>query len=121
MVCSKTLCFPHVSLPRPEIQFKILAKEKENEESSYIDNPYLPGGKRENFNLYTGIKKTNTQNRTNNNGTHNTKSKGAGQQNYKQGRNQWEPYPNDQETNNQEEDSYQGRNGGEGLGTQYRD
>ncbi|PLW47081.1 hypothetical protein PCASD_03907 [Puccinia coronata f. sp. avenae] len=76
---------------------------------------------RENFNLYTGIKNTNTQNRTNNNGTHDTKSKGAGQQSYKQGRNQWEPYPNDQETNNQEEDSYQGRNGGEGLGTQYRD
>ncbi|PLW47994.1 hypothetical protein PCANC_09375 [Puccinia coronata f. sp. avenae] len=67
MVCSKTLCFPNVSLPRPEIQFETSAEAKQNKESSYIDNPYLPGGKKENFNPYTGAEKTNTQNKNNNN------------------------------------------------------
>ncbi|PLW41205.1 hypothetical protein PCASD_10148 [Puccinia coronata f. sp. avenae] len=67
MVRSKTLCFPNVSLPRPEIQFETSAEAKQNKESSYIDNPYLPGGKKENFNSYTGAEKTNTQNKNNNN------------------------------------------------------
>jgi hypothetical protein len=101
MVCSKTLCFPDVLLPCPEIQFETSAEAKQNNKSSYIDYPYLPGGKKENFNTYTGVEKTNTQNKNNNNNrTNKNKPRGTGQQNNKQGQNQWEPYSTNQENNN---------------------
>ncbi|PLW30627.1 hypothetical protein PCASD_17763 [Puccinia coronata f. sp. avenae] len=82
-----------------------LARNKEN---GYINNLYLPGGTKENFNPHTGLEKTNFQAPKSNS---EPKARGAAFQGRQQ-RGRWEPYQ-------QEDDQGQGRDNGEG--SQYRD
>ncbi|KAI7945694.1 hypothetical protein MJO29_012082 [Puccinia striiformis f. sp. tritici] len=53
-----TTIFPDVSKYREDIALKTLAEARQNEEIGFIDNPYIPGGRKDNFNPHTGIEKT---------------------------------------------------------------
>jgi hypothetical protein len=99
---SDTLIFGDVSRDRPEIAMETSAKAKRYEETSYIDNPYLPGGKRENYNPYTGLEKTSAGAGK---AAQESKARGANFQGI-QGKGRWEPY---NAGGQREEDSYCGR------------
>ncbi|PLW44084.1 hypothetical protein PCASD_04893 [Puccinia coronata f. sp. avenae] len=110
---SDTLIFGDVSRDRPEIAMETSAKAKQYEETSYIDNPYLPGGKRENYNPYTGLEKTSAGAGK---AAQESKARGANFQGI-QGKGQWEPY---NAGGQREEDSYCGqgnRSNAEGSGS----
>jgi hypothetical protein len=109
-----TSVFAEISQYRQEISYKNLAEAQRNGEIGFINNPSLPGGKKENFNPYTGAEKNNNNNQTTKN-YNNARGKNNGQQQPQKQNRHWEPYSRDQE-----EDSYQGR-GGKSEGSRNRD
>ncbi|POW19431.1 hypothetical protein PSHT_04707 [Puccinia striiformis] len=50
--------FPDVSQFREDIAREALAEVRRNEETGYIDNPYISGGKKENYDPHTGLEKS---------------------------------------------------------------
>ncbi|KNF05162.1 hypothetical protein PSTG_01789 [Puccinia striiformis f. sp. tritici PST-78] len=50
--------FPNVSQFREDIAREALAEVRRNEETGYIDNPYISGGKKENYDPHTGLEKS---------------------------------------------------------------
>jgi hypothetical protein len=108
---SDTLIFADVSEDRPEIATETSAEAKRYEETSFIDNPYLPGGKKENFNPYTGLEKTAPHSGK---ALQESKARGANFQG-KQARGRFEPYNNGGQ---RKDDTYRRR--GNTEGSRYR-
>jgi hypothetical protein len=106
------LIFANVLKDHPAIANKTSAEAKHYKETSFINNPYLSGGKKENFNPYTGLEKAAVQTGK---AAQDSKARGANFQG-KQGKGRWEPY---NAGNQREENSYRGR--GNPDGPRYRD
>jgi hypothetical protein len=106
------LIFANVLKDHPAIANKTSAEAKHYKETSFINNPYLSGGKKENFNPYTGLEKAAVQTGK---AAQDSKARGANFQG-KQGKGRWEPY---NAGNQREDNSCRGQ--GNPDGPRYRD